>query len=87
VSKNCTAAKRGAIRKSVDGRGRRGRTSNSKTDWHEDPNKVINDLEHGPFLCAQELPGPRGKNEGVPGGDGQRAHEEILVGRQMGREL
>ena len=48
---------------------------------------MVDDLEHGPFLGAKELPGPRGENEGVPSGDGQRADEKVLVRRQMGREL
>ena len=48
---------------------------------------MVDDFEHGPFLGAQELPGPRGKNEGVPGGDGQRADEEVLVGRQVWGKL
>jgi hypothetical protein len=48
---------------------------------------VVDNLEHRPFLGAKELPGPRGKNEGVPGGDGQRAHEKILVGGQVRWEL
>lgn len=48
---------------------------------------MVDDLERRPFLSAKELPGPRGKNEGVPGGDGQRAYEKILVGREVGREL
>jgi len=64
-----------------------GRTDHGEAYWHEDPDKVVDDLEHGPFLGAKEFPGPRGKNEGIPSGDGQRAHEKVLVGGQMGREL
>lgn len=48
---------------------------------------MIDNFERRPFLGAKELPGPRGKNEGVPSGDGQRAYEKILVGREVGREL
>ena len=48
---------------------------------------MVDDFEDGPFLGAEEFPGPRGKNEGVPSGDGQRAHEKILVGRQVGGKL
>ena len=48
---------------------------------------MVDDFEHGPFLGAEEFPGPRGKDERVPGGDGQRAHEKVLVGGQVRREL
>lgn len=48
---------------------------------------MIDNLEHGPFLGAEEFPGPRGKNEGIPSGDRQRAHEKVLMRRKMGREL
>ena len=64
-----------------------GRTRDGEANWHENPDKMINDFERGPFLGAKELPGPRGKNEGVPSGNGQRAYEEILVGREVGWEL
>lgn len=63
------------------------RTDYGEGNWHEDPDKVIDDFEQGPFLGAKELPGPWGENEGIPGGDGQRAYEKVLVGRQVGREL
>lgn len=48
---------------------------------------MVDDFEHRPFLGTKEFPGPRGKNEGIPSGDGQRAHEKVLVGREVGREL
>ena len=48
---------------------------------------MIDNFEDRPFLGTKEFPGPRGENEGIPSGDSQRAHEKILVGRQMGREL
>lgn len=48
---------------------------------------MVDDFEHGPLLGAKEFPGPRGKHEGVPSGDGQRAHKKVLVGRQVRREL
>ena len=48
---------------------------------------MVNDFERRPFFGAEELPGPRGKHEGVPGGNGQRAYEKILVGREVGWEL
>jgi len=67
--------------------GRTGRTDDGERNWHKNPDKVVDDFEHGPFLGAKELPGPRGENEGVPGGDGQRAHEEVLVGGQVWWEL
>ena len=63
------------------------RTGNSKTNWHEESDKVIYYFERGPFLSTKQLPGPRGKNEGVPSGDGQRAYEKILVSREVRREL
>ena len=65
----------------------RGRTGYGEAYRHEDSDKVVDDFEYGPFLGTKELPGPRGKNEGVPSGDGQRAHKEVLVGRQVRREL
>jgi hypothetical protein len=63
------------------------RTGNSEANRHEEPDKVIDDFERGPFLSTKELPGPRGKNEGVPSGDGQRAYEKVLVSREVRREL
>ena len=48
---------------------------------------MVDEFERWPFFGAEELPGPRGKNEGVPSGNGQRAYEEILVSREVGREL
>jgi len=48
---------------------------------------VVDDFKDGPFLGTEEFPGPRGKNEGVPSGDGQRAHEKILVSRQVRGKL
>ena len=68
------------------GRGLR-RTDDGEDNWHEDSDKVVDDFEHGPFLGAKKLPGPWGENEGVPSGDGQGAHEEVLVGGQVGWEL
>ena len=69
------------------GRGEAGQTGHYEAYWHEDPDKVVDDFKHRPFLGAEELPGPRGENEGVPSGDGQRAHKKVLVGREVGREL
>ena len=63
------------------------RTDDSEDDRHEDPDKVVDDFEHRPFLGAKEFPGPRGENEGVPSGDGQGADEEVLVGGQVGWKL
>jgi len=71
----------------VRGRVRARRTGDSEDNGHEDPDKVVDDFEHGPFLGAKELPGPWGENEGVPSGDGQGAHEEVLVGGQVGWKL
>lgn len=48
---------------------------------------MVDYLERRPFLGTEELPGPRGKNESVPSGHGQRAYEKVLVGREVGREL
>ena len=69
------------------GEGRWGRTGHYEAYWHEDPDKVVDDFEHGPLLGAEELPGPRGENEGVPSGDGQRTHKKVFVGREVRREL
>lgn len=69
------------------GRERRGRTGHYEACGHEDPDKVVDDFEHRPLLGAEELPGPRGENEGVPSGDGQRAHKKVLVGREVRWEL
>jgi len=63
------------------------RTGDGETNRHEDPDKMVDDFERRPFLCTEELPGPRGKNEGVPSGDGQRADEKVLVSREVGRKL
>ena len=63
----------------------RERTGNGEAYRHEEPDEMVDDLERGPFLSAKELPGPRGKNECVPSGDGQRADEKILVSRREGR--
>lgn len=90
VSKNCTAGKKEAISEPVRGREEGSgsvRTSHGEAYRHEDPNKVVDNFEHGPFFGAKEFPGPRGKNESVPSGDGQRTHKKVLVGRQVGREL
>ena len=82
--------KREAIRRSVDrfegGRGLR-RTGNSEDDRHKDSDKVVDDFKHWPFLGAKKFPGPWGENEGVPSGDGQGAHEEVLVCGQVGWKL
>ena len=40
-------------------------------------------LQGWPFLGAQKPPCARRKNESVPSGYGERADEEVLVGRQM----
>ena len=67
---------------------RRGRrTDYDEGYWHEESDKVVDDFEHRPFLGAEEFPSPRGQNKGVPGGDGQRAHEKVLVGGKVGREF
>ena len=63
------------------------RTDDSEDNGHEDPDEVVDDFEHGPFLGAEEFPGPWGENEGVPSGDGQGADEEVLVGGQVGWKL
>jgi len=59
----------------------------SKFDRHEKPNEVINELQHGPSLHAEEPPGTWREHEGVPGGDGERTYEKVLVRRQVGREV
>ena len=71
----------------VGGERRLGRTSYGEAYRHEEPDEVVDDLEHRPFLGAEKLPGPWGEHEGVPGGDGQGADEKVLVGRQVGRKL
>ena len=63
------------------------RTDYCEAYRHKEPDEMIDDLEHGPFLGTKEFPGPRGENESVPGGDGQGTDEEVLVGRQVGRKL
>ena len=86
VSKNCTAGRGESRFKDKEEDGIK-RTGDGKTNRHKDPDKVVDDFERGPFLCAEELPGSRGKNESVPSGDGQRADEEVLVSREMRGKL
>lgn len=45
------------------------------------------DFEGGPSWCAEQTPCPGRQDEGVPGRDGERAHEEVLVGAQMRRQV
>jgi len=53
--------------------------------WHQVPQDLEKYLEGRPFRRLGEPPSTGGKNESVPCGDRQGAHEEILVGRKMGR--
>ena len=77
------------MRTPVDRRGGAGlgRTGDGEANWHKESDEMVDDFERRPFLGAKKLPGPRGENEGVPSGDGQRAYEKILVSREVGREL
>ena len=56
-------------------------TSDRKLDGHKEPQKVEGNLQNGPFLGPEEPVRPRGKDEGVPSGDGEGTYEEVLVGR------
>ena len=40
-------------------------------------------LEHRPSLRLEEFPAPRAQNEGIPCGDGEGAHKEVLVCREV----
>ena len=62
-------------------------TDNSELDRHVESKDVEDDLEWGPFLCAEEPPCPWRQDEGVPCSDGERTDEEVLVSREMRREV
>lgn len=62
-------------------------TDNGELYRHEEPKEVEQELQWWPFLSLEEPPGSRGQNQGVPSGDGKRAHEEVLVCRQMRRKI
>lgn len=54
---------------------------------HEHPHEVEQDLEHRPALGLAQPPCPRGEDEGVPSRYGERTYEEILLRREMRREV
>lgn len=55
------------------------RTSDRKLDRHKEPQEVKGDLQDWPFLGPEQPIRPRGKDEGIPCRDGERAHEKVLV--------
>ena len=63
------------------------RTNDDELNGHEEPQEVVDDLEDRPSLHPEKLPAPRTENKGVPCRDGQSAHEEILVCREMRGEV
>ena len=62
-------------------------TDNSELDRHVESKDVEDDLERGPFLCAEEPPSPWRQDEGVPCSDGESTDEEVLVSGEMRREV
>ena len=59
------------------------RTDDGELDGHEDPEEMEEDLQWRPLFGTKKTPCARGENEGVPGGDGEGAHEEVLVCREV----
>lgn len=66
-------------REICDGVRGNGRTDYSELDRHVESKDVEDDLEWGPFLCAEEPPCPWRQDEGVPCSDCERTDEEVLV--------
>lgn len=54
-------------------------TSDRKLDRHKEPQKVEGDLQDWPFLGPEQPIRSRGKDEGIPCRDSERAHEKVLV--------
>ena len=61
-----------------------GNADDSELNGHERPEEMIRNLEEGPFLGPEEPVRARRENEGVPGCDGKRTDEEVLVCGQVG---
>ena len=64
-----------------------GNADDSELNGHKPPEEVVCNLEWWPLGLPEETVRPGGENEGVPCCYGERAHEEVLVRRQMGREV
>lgn len=68
-------------------RGIGGHTDDGELDGHVEAKDVEEDLEGGPFCGTEQPPCSGGENEGVPGSDSEGADEEVLVGRQVRRQV
>jgi hypothetical protein len=62
-------------------------TDDDKLKRHKEAEKVKDDFEDGPTRRLDEAPCPGGQDEEIPGGDGEGADKEVLVGAEMGRKL
>ena len=65
----------------------KGDGDDDKLDGHKIAEDLEDNLEHWPFLGLHQTPGAGRKDERVPCSDGERAHEEILVRAEMGRQV